>query len=734
MSTIDSSIDEWPSTDDDDEEFANDANEEGTKKKKKKKKKKVADGDAGTDDDGGVKKKKKKRKSQISRSNSEDSDNASPRAGMDVPASPRTAVPPSPARPKGRLVPMSQGSEPSKPVSMRAPPLPKSDGGAARAKSMRLPPQGGRGPRGGPGRGGRSQRGFGGGRDGRGRTGRGGTPTRHSSMPLHPRGGGDPSGREGRGRGRGRAAPDRRSIGKTNSMPNKNGSFRRPPPRLMPSGGGPPDGGDMGDADPPPGAAARRKSCDGAIGFTPKPQSILRNSSHGGVKPAGILRNSSHGGVKPAGILRSSSHGSRNAARINPDGSIDDLSESNSPPSTVPMVIGGPGRGMGRDGSRRPGGRGLTLSGHYRQPSRLRVNDSDGDKSTMDHSQHSMRSKMKTSLSKNLFQSTRSVLTQDEQFVDDNAGTSFLRYIRILPPSPDEKPTKKWIRIMTWVTLVCDFTAAVVSLVTYKGITTCCGVEILRIIGNVDWNLAIDITTWVYLVMILCEVAPVVRDGLPFNLVNPFVGFLITFAMFFDDRILEAVIMWTIECSAVICEFVVYRLKLKLFTRREKRMEEVEQDLEPFREDRKRKKKLKSSRRMVSSASMSSDDEASFGGDSFHDEETNSASDDVDLSQVRELRLLRERRILRQTQTTETQHLRYHFIGVVFNVCLVGISMVLILSIATAGGLCIKDMVAPNAFQRHQLEKCNLCKGTGKEICEVCTNENKQCYYPYLFV
>ena len=54
MSTIDSSIDEWPSTDDDDEEFANDANEEGAKKKKKKKKKKVADGDAGTDDDGGV--------------------------------------------------------------------------------------------------------------------------------------------------------------------------------------------------------------------------------------------------------------------------------------------------------------------------------------------------------------------------------------------------------------------------------------------------------------------------------------------------------------------------------------------------------------------------------------------------------------------------------------------------------------------------------------------------------
>ena len=108
MSTIDSSIDEWPSTDDDDENFAGDGGE-GVKKKKKKKKKKTAGSDTGTDDEGGVKKKKKKRAS-ISRTNSEDSGNASPGSGMDVPASPKTSVPPSPSRPKGKLVPMSQGS------------------------------------------------------------------------------------------------------------------------------------------------------------------------------------------------------------------------------------------------------------------------------------------------------------------------------------------------------------------------------------------------------------------------------------------------------------------------------------------------------------------------------------------------------------------------------------------------------------------------------------------------
>ena len=755
MSTIDSSIDEWPSTDDDDENFAGDG-DEGVKKKKKKKKKKPAGSDAGTDDEGGVKKKKKKRTS-ISRTNSEDSGNASPGSGMDVPASPKTSVNPSPSRPKGKLVPMSQGSpsRQDRPMSMRLPPSPKSAGfQGSRPQSMRLPPAGGgRAPRGGPGRG-RSMRGGFGGRDGRGRAGRsyrGGTPRRHSSMPNHPdeRDSSIPRdiGGDGRGRGRGRAAPERRVVGRHNSMPSSGhrkdvpqddaakddmnlgeklrNSFRRPPPRLMPPVGGSPTG-EMGEADPPPEAANGT-----ATTSQPKPQSILRNSSHGGVIPTSILKNSSHHGSHIPPLT--------NSARVNPDGSVEEVGEplyptskqSNSP---VPVVIGGAGRGMSRDPSRRPGGRGLTLSGHYRQPSKIRINDTNGDKDGMDNSQHSMRSKFKTSMSKNMFQSTRSVLTQDEQFVDDNPAKTFLRFIRILPPTPDEKPTKKWIRIMTWVALVADFTAAIVSLIQYDAITTCCGVEILRIVGNVNWGLAVKITIWIYLVMILCEIAPVVRDGLPFNLVNPFVGFLITFAMFFDDRILEAVVMWTIECTAVVCEFVVYRLKLKLFNRREKRMEEVEKDLEPFREDRKRRKKLKSSRRLMSSASMSSDDEASFGGDSFHDEESGETDDDVDLSQVRELRLLRERRILRQTQTSETQHLRYHFIGVTFNVCLVGLSMIFILSIATAGGLCIKDMVAPNAFQRNQLEKCDLCKGTGREICEICTDTNKQCYYPYLFV
>ena len=50
-----------------------------------------------------------------------------------------------------------------------------------------------------------------------------------------------------------------------------------------------------------------------------------------------------------------------------------------------------------------------------------------------------------------------------------------------------------------------------------------------------------------YLVLIFAEIIPVVRQGLPFNVLNPLLGFAITFAMFFDDSVAEALAMWIIE-------------------------------------------------------------------------------------------------------------------------------------------------------------------------------------------
>ena len=75
----------------------------------------------------------------------------------------------------------------------------------------------------------------------------------------------------------------------------------------------------------------------------------------------------------------------------------------------------------------------------------------------------------------------------------------------------------------------------------------------------------------------------------------------------------------------------------------------------------------------------------SFSGDSFGgDDSGNELSMDGSNSQLRELRLLRERRILRQTQKTDRVTLRYHFFGVVLGFSLVVISFLLIVFIARA--------------------------------------------------
>jgi hypothetical protein len=613
----------------------------------------------------------------------------------------------------------------------------------------------------------------GGGRSGRfgdGGRGRGGIPTRISSMPsdaLENQG----TGNNGGGRGRGRAAPERRVLGRHNSMPASTGAANKPKStragnsaEFRSAGDRPtsmrnvPRNGIMvpkrsnsldldadlgGDLDDPPAPSARSIAVRRSLRpseeyFQNNPLAAANNKIVPRSKPESILKRSSHHNRRPIAPVEED--------RVSTDGSLGDLSDEAVPLALVSSGSGGSmhssrnmkgmggrggGRGPGRGGG---GGRGLTASGHYRQPSKIRISDplaAGGSISNrnLDVSGHS-KSRFAT------FASTRSVLTQDRErdIVDTNPIMGALRFIRILPPHKDEKPIKKWIRIMSWATLFCEFVVAVVSITTYAGTTMCCGKSVLSIgTGDtVNWNRATRITTWVYLIMILVEVSPVLREGIPVNLLNPLVGFLITFAVFFNDRVTEAISMWVIECIAVACECVVYRLELKLFHSRTERMDQVEKELEPFRSNRKKKKLLKQSTRkgMISTESLSSDDEDSFGEGSFHDEEFGEESSGADLSQIRELRLLRERRILRQKQAAETLQLRYHFTGVVANLSLMGIAMVFIVSIATAGGLCIRDFIPPNPFKRDQVERCYMCKGT-TGVCEVCLEDSSQCYYPY---
>lgn len=325
--------------------------------------------------------------------------------------------------------------------------------------------------------------------------------------------------------------------------------------------------------------------------------------------------------------------------------------------------------------------------------------------------------------------SVRALLTVDVdgdgEFDEEPRWKSFLRYIMILAPHPHEKPIKKRIRILTWVSMFLDFLTGVVSLAN-DGATTCCGEPILSIIGNVNWDRAINITVGFYFVLIFAEIIPVMREGFPFNLANPFVGFLITFALFFDDRILEAVVMWIIEASAVVCEVIVYRLKLKWHSQREERLQITERQLRALYKERKRLKKI----------SRGEQHKEDYGFEQ-HDKDRGleGAERPTDVGQVRETRLLRERRLLRQAQSEDRRELRYHLIGTTFNIFLACVALMLVILIGRSGGLCIVNMQTPNFFKTGQLEKCFLCQGVGG-VCEKCPEDDpslseKHCYYPY---
>ena len=300
------------------------------------------------------------------------------------------------------------------------------------------------------------------------------------------------------------------------------------------------------------------------------------------------------------------------------------------------------------------------------------------------------------------------------------------------------------------------------AIITYGGETTqCCGKSIMSAFGGTDyWDLIIKIITCGYMLLIFLEVFPVITGGFPFNLFNPFIGFMITFAVFFSDSMVEAVVMWTIEACAVFCEIYIYRLLLLRFTERKSRLKNTRNEITKLRKI-KRKVKNQFENGMFSTRSDSSQDilnidfsdEDSFADDdSFLDEMETQKNDNDDhtvvsrttlvtaaeISTVRETRLLRERRKLILSQTEEERDLRYHFVGVCINTFLVVFSLLMIIIIAKNGGMCIKGMSFGNIFSNDQLDKCNLCVDVDGP-CEICSylddgttvTPESQCYYPY---
>ncbi len=332
--------------------------------------------------------------------------------------------------------------------------------------------------------------------------------------------------------------------------------------------------------------------------------------------------------------------------------------------------------------------------------------------------------------------STRSILTVDMEYADENRCVQLLRYLRIMSPHPDEKPLKKRIRIFTWIALCLDLLIAIVAIIQYSGVTMCCGEPMMDVAGNFPWEQITTATIYLYIVLIMLEVIPVVRDGFPFNLFNPFVGFLITFAVFFNDSVPQAAFMWAIEALVVASEFYICRLRSRVYQERLVRLEKTEAEIKTLRKVKKKIKQQYESGRHLSVSTHSLGSVGSFDSDdSFHDESDNdektTKSGGTDISKIRETKLYRERRVLRETNAKDRRHLRYHTIGAAVNFFLVAISLLLIAVIVKNKGLCIVDMEHFSVFKNNQLEMCYSCKGKSG-VCEICNpNGTSQCYYPY---
>lgn len=293
-------------------------------------------------------------------------------------------------------------------------------------------------------------------------------------------------------------------------------------------------------------------------------------------------------------------------------------------------------------------------------------------------------------------------------FPDDARWQRALRFVRLLPATPDEAPIKRRIRIFIWSSLLLDFICCIVAITTYSTITTCCGRSIWNVAGNIDWNKAIKVMSVIYILGIFLEIVPVLRGGIPWNIFNPMFGFLISFAVFFDNGRNEAIIMWVIEVFAVFFDYLVYRSKYVVYRDKKIKLDEIEAKLEPY---------IVASRQ---SAAMGVDS-------SVH---TYPVDEEETTTNYRETRLLRDRRGLRISVLVERKHLRFHLVGVIVNSVLIFITLMVVVFIARSGGLCISDYETPNPFATDQFAKCPACQGTTGR-CEICSGETAQCYYPY---
>ena len=273
----------------------------------------------------------------------------------------------------------------------------------------------------------------------------------------------------------------------------------------------------------------------------------------------------------------------------------------------------------------------------------------------------------------------------------------FLVLLHCLPDArADSTPLKLALRWLQWASMLADIGAAVYAIFEFSSVTLCCNTPILNFGSlNLPWNIMIRVLTLVYLAMILFEIYPVVKKGIPFNLVNPFVGFVVAVAMFFDDSKTEALIMWGIETFAVLCEYGILLVKM--------------QQRDILEKEVKRAAKLTSRKR---------------------EERVRETALDADEAEMEISRNRQEYYRLKLEQSREKKLLWYLRVASWVNISLVTIMLCFIVVISHAGGLCVSGQSAPNPFNLKQLESCPACTEIDGP-CEVCADGFQQCYFPY---
>jgi hypothetical protein len=286
------------------------------------------------------------------------------------------------------------------------------------------------------------------------------------------------------------------------------------------------------------------------------------------------------------------------------------------------------------------------------------------------------------------------------KFPNDTWWQKCLRHFRILPPVPNEGRTQRRVRFLIWSTLILDFLVAIVSIATFGGsITTCCKQATMASIPGIDWNLLMNVISYIYLVGIFLEIHPVVREGpIPWNLLNPIFGSTLSFAVFVDDSKAEAIALWIMELGSVILEILTYLKLKKLYKREERRIDKLSAT--------------------IKSECRKNPDVKKSGGD------------------FRKNALLRDRRNLRIEHSNSTKKLQYHFVGVTVNFTLLCLTLLLMIMVARGGGMCLVGGEGLDLFSPDQRARCSLCaEGSNgwKDKCAICMDNGdpNQCFYPY---